>query len=165
MKNDHRKQLRLPEFDYGSPGAYFVTVCTADRRETLAEIRRGDPCGRPDVMLSELGAVAESVFPKVEILYGVTFDCTVIMPDHIHFILFLPERRATARVAPTLGQIVGAYKSIVANEWRNMRPAGEITGKLWQRNFYEHVIRNETDLEETRRYIADNPSKWCETHL
>ena len=164
MRNDCRKQLRLPEFDYRSPGAYFVTVCTADRQETLAKIRRGDPCGRPDVVLSELGEIAEYAFSEVEHLYGVVFDCTVIMPDHVHFILFLPESRATARVAPTLGRIVGAYKSIVSNEWRKARPAGETAGKIWQRNYYEHVIRNETDLEETRRYIADNPSKWCETH-
>ena len=91
------------------------------------------------------------------------------MPDHIHLVVIIQddkhinepsfEPRATARVAPTIGSIVGGYKSIVSNEWlcksRNM-----FMGEIWQRNYYEHVIRNASDLDEIRKYIDNNAIKW-----
>ncbi|MBQ2900203.1 MAG: transposase, partial [Oscillospiraceae bacterium] len=84
----------------------------------------------------------------------------VIMPDHIHFLIFIKNGRATARVAPTLGNIVGAYKSLVVNEWRkNCNERGEIYGSIWQRNYYEHIIRDRKDYDEIKKYIYDNPTK------
>ena len=153
-----RKLIRLQEYDYSSAGAYFVTICTHGRNSILSKIRRGDPCGRPSILLSPLGKIADETFSKVEALYGVNFDFRVIMPNHIHFIVFLPEQRATTRVAPTLGRVVGAYKSLVANRGRAF-----VGGhRIWQRNYYEHIIRNDEDLNETRRYIEENPIKWLD---
>ena len=153
-----RKAVRLPTYDYSSPGAYFVTICTKDRRCAFSSIRRGDPCGRPDLRLLPCGKKAEQAFEAVERLYGVAFDIYVVMPNHVHFICRIEDKRATPRVAPTLGRIVGAYKSIVAN---NCRKAG-LNATLWQRNYHEHVIRNDVDYREIWNYIDGNPSKWAE---
>ncbi|MBR2639631.1 MAG: transposase [Oscillospiraceae bacterium] len=92
--------------------------------------------------------------------YDIILDEYVIMPDHVHFLIFIKSERATARVAPTLGRIVGAYKSIVANEWRKIcKNRNESCDKLWQRNYYEHIIRNRQDFEEIKKYIFYNPEK------
>lgn len=91
-------------------------------------------------------------------MFDTEIDISVVMPNHVHFICCLKEMRATARVAPTLGRIVGAYKSLAANECRK---AG-LTGQLWQRGYYEHIIRNEADYREIWRYIDGNPGKWAE---
>ena len=160
MDLPERKPIRLPDYDYSSPGAYFVTICTQGRRCVLSSIRRGAlrPCGRPDLRLSRYGKIAEQAFRRVEELYGVSFDVYVIMPNHVHCICRIGERRATARVAPTLGRIVGAYKSIVAN---GCQKAGW-SGALWQRSYHEHVIRDEADLRAIWEYIDANPGKWAE---
>ena len=101
FEHPRRKQIRLPEYDYGTPGAYFVTICTQDRRCILSSIRRGDPCGRPELRLTAYGTIAERAFRSVEALYSVTFDSFVVMPNHVHFICRIKGGRATARVAPT----------------------------------------------------------------
>ena len=89
----------------------------------------------------------------------------MIMPDHVHLLLVNAEERATARVAPTIGQVVGALKSLTVRDWREIcNQRCQIMGKIWQRNYFEHVIRNEIDLRETRRYIDENPIKWLEVH-
>ena len=82
------------------------------------------------------------------------------MPDHVHFMFAFKQNRATARVAPTVGSVVGAYKSLVANEWRkSCNEKNEPSAKIWQRNYFEHVIRNRQDYEEIKLYIHNNPSK------
>ncbi len=159
MDKPERKNNRIAEFDYASANYFFVTLCVDKRRKVLSSVCRGDPCGRPVVSLFPLGKIAEETFKETERRFGVEFDCRVIMPDHIHFVLIVPPQRATARVAPTLGQIVGAYKSIVSKKWRDYcRETGTEHFSVWQRNYYEHVIRNRQDLDETRRYIDNNPS-------
>lgn len=161
--NETRRHPRLSGYDYSRNGAYFVTVCTAGRMQTLSRICRGDPCGRPRIDLLPLGKLAETAFSRVADLYGVTFDGYVIMPNHVHFVLVLPEARATARVAPTVGRVVGAYKSIVANEWRKMwERQGKRAGTVWQRGYYEHVVRCEADFLDILRYMEENPAKWLE---
>ena len=151
-----RKQIRLPDYDYGSPGAYFVTICTQDRRCILSDIRRGDPCGRPTLILTKYGIIVEQCLKQAENLYGVKSEPCVIMPNHIHFICTIDQPRATARVAPTLGHIVGALKSLSANQCREKG----LAGKLWQRGYYEHVIRNEEDFRQIWDYIENNPARW-----
>ena len=80
------------------------------------------------------------------------------MPNHIHFICTIDSPRETARVAPTLGRIVGALKSLSANQCREKG----LKGKLWQRSYHEHVIRGEADYREIWEYIDTNPAKWAE---
>ena len=126
----------------------------------MSEICRGDPCGRQQIKLTELGEIAERVLKSLEEKYESILDEYVIMPDHIHFLIFIKNERATARVAPTLGRIIGAYKSLVTNEWRKIcNERNKISGKIWQRNYYEHIIRSEKDFEEIKEYIFYNPEK------
>ena len=158
IEHPKRKQIRLSEYDYSTSGAYFVTICTEGRRCILSSVRRGDPGGRPAVEYTQYGEIAESCFAAVKELYDISFDTYVIMPNHIHFICSLGVPRATTRVAPTLGRVVGAYKSLAAN---GCRKAG-LQGKLWQRSYYEHIIRNEKDYREIREYIENNPAQWAE---
>ncbi len=158
MELPKRKQIRLPEYDYSSPGAYFVTICTKDRRCILSSIRRGDPCGRPIPEMARCGEIVEDCIKQTEELYGVQINPYVIMPNHVHFICTIGQTRATARVAPTLGRIVGAFKSLSANQCR----AGGLEGPLWQRGYHEHVIRGETDCREIWEYIENNPASWAE---
>lgn len=176
-----RKHLRVKEYDYSSCGANFVTICTSNRKKLLSSIqadRRSDPCGRPHIELFRLGEIAEEAIQYVENLYGVKIDCHVIIPDHVHMIVILPDaswsevpaERSTARVAPTdnveLGRVVGAYKSIVSTRWLKIcRENNQTMGKLWQRGYMEHIIRNKDELSEIRHYIFHNPEKWYYEHI
>ena len=163
MYNDKlpkRKQIRLKNFDYSSNNAYFITICTHNRKNMLSHIRRGDSCGRPKNELTELGEIAYNTISKIKDMFDVTIDCFVIMPNHIHFVIFI-EKRATARVAPTIGRIVGTYKSLVLKEFREIcNNKNEIMGKIWQRSFFDHIIRNEQEYYEIWKYIELNPDKW-----
>ena len=158
-----RKKTRLDEYDYSTAGAYFVTICTHNRIRILSNIRRGDPCGRPIVELSQLGKIADNAIPDIENKYDISIEKHVIMPNHIHMIVFIKDRemRATARVAPTLGNIIGGYKSLITNKWLNICKQHNITmGQIWQRGFYDHIIRTEQDYAQIWQYIDENPVKW-----
>ena len=99
MELPQRKNIRLQAFDYTTPAAYFVTVCTLGRRKILSSIRRGDPCGRPQPWLTEYGRIVEQCMEEAASLYAVSFDNYIIMPDHIHFICRWDEKRATTRAS------------------------------------------------------------------
>ena len=158
MEYPQRKNLRLTAYDYSSQGAYFVTICTQNRRCVLSKICRGDPCGRPPVTPSPYGEAIIQVLHEVENRYDVSIDPYVIMPNHIHFICLIDQAQTSARVALTLGRIVGALKSLSANRCRELG----LEGKLWQRGYYEHIIRNDFDFREIWNYIDTNPVRWLE---
>lgn len=155
-----RKNPRLRGWDYGAGGTYFVTFCTSAHRPVLSSIRRGDPCGRPPLVLTPLGeCVAEAIA-----LTGVRVEHQVIMPNHVHLLLTL--ERAATRAAPTgagtqaateLGRLVGAVNS------RSVHLAagrGLEAGRLWQRGYYDHIVRSENDFLRIWNYIDNNPLKW-----
>ena len=160
------KSIRLPAYDYAQNGAYFVTICTSQKRPLFGAVRRGGPRGRPPVspfvQLTPLGQIAQDTISCLGTICPVSVPCFVVMPTHIHAILVL-EQRATARVAPTLGQVVGAYKSKVANQWLAVcKERGTIMGQIWQRGYYDHIIRNQQDFDQTAAYILGNPARWAE---
>ena len=140
-----RNSNRLPSYDYRSSGAYFITICTEKRQQVL-EI----PLIR--TTLQDRWDQLPQRFP------GVRLDSFVIMPDHVHAILWLD---GSVKDAPTLGSVVGALKAWVTISWRNYHREAHIPclSHLWQRDYYEHVIRNEEDLNLTREYILTNPLK------
>jgi REP element-mobilizing transposase RayT len=172
MKN--RRSIRLKEYDYSQSGAYFITICAYDRKCLFCEIVDGqitlNDVGR---MIDEQWQDLKTRFPDIEL------DECVIMPNHFHGIVMLnPENYQTVGAgsscpnettkssgdggredrAPTLGDIVGYFKYRTTKQI-NATPETGIK-KLWQRNYYEHVIRNEAKLNEIRQYIVDNPAKW-----
>ena len=171
----HRRSIRLPGYDYRQAGAYFVTICAQGRALLFGEIR-GDEMELNDagqMLVSQWQALPQR-FPNVRL------DAFVVMPNHVHGIIVLVDANtspdgdgATTRVAPTLedpvgaslGEAVGAYKSLTTVEYaRGVNASGwtPFDGRLWQRNYYEHIVRNEAALDDIRQYIIHNPAKWAE---
>ena len=162
-----RKTIRLQEFDYSSPGAYFVTICTQGRRNLLWDMRNrvdsavGAAISRPQnatdlpYVLSAAGEWVQHGIGNIPQIYpGVSVEKYVIMPNHIHMILSI-NRDESGRLiaAPTISTIIGQMKRWISKQ------AG--TG-LWQKSFHEHVIRGEKDYREIWDYIENNPARWAE---
>ena len=154
----NRKSIRLYDYDYSQEGGYFITICTEKRRNLLSHIYENGECERAVVSYTQIGRIAEAALLETAVKQGIVLDSYVIMPNHIHAIVFI-EKNIEGNLS--LGSFVGAFKSIAANRWINVCKAeGNIAGKLWQRNYYEHILRNKQDYQEKRRYIEDNPDKW-----
>jgi len=153
MEEPKRKKIRLTEYDYQTPGAYFVTVCTKDRRNLFWE-NVGASIARPqEIKLTACGAWAKEAIESVEEKYpAISVDAHVIMPNHIHLLLQIhADENGRAMLAPTISQVVQQMKGFVTKK------AG---CALWQKGFYDHVIRNEKDFWEVSEYIQNNPIKW-----
>ncbi len=178
----HRRSIRLRGYDYSRAGAYFVTVCTQGKRPLLGEIVEGE------MVLNEAGRLvgrAWEVLPRR--FPHITLDAFVAMPNHVHGTIIvgaglaLPKGAASSAVprnpapgrwwpglalpegaassAPTLGDIVRAFKSTSAIAVNALLlRSGE---PLWQRNYYEHIIRNHGELSKIREYMATNPLRWA----
>ena len=138
------RSIRLPNRDYRSPGAYFVTIC-AYGRQTIFET----PALRE--LLQEHWLALPERFPTVRL------DEFVIMPDHLHFILWLEGQQSTN---PRLSEVIGAYKSLVAVAWIKHVENNELncSARVWQKGYYERVVRQD-ELDQTRYYIRTNPLK------
>ena len=168
----HRRPMRLKSFDYAQSGAYFVTVVTRDRLCLFGDVIEEKMC------VNEVGAMVQKVWEELPDRFPtIGLDAFVVMPNHVHGIIVIhqpvgvplvgtqgdDEDRATTRIAPTLGEIVGAYKSITTVRYAEGVKAGlwnPFRKRLWQRNYYEHVIRNESELNRAREYIVGNPVLW-----
>lgn len=167
-QSKRRRSSRLAGYDYTQPGAYFVTICSYQREEIFGRVFQGE------VIHTPAGKVAlEQWFRTSEIRSGVDLyeDEFVVMPNHVHGILHFfggivgaRRRRAPTResfgrpVCGSLGTIVRSYKSAVTRAINQLN--GRAGDRIWQRNYYEHVIRDEEDLHRVRQYIQDNPAKW-----
>ena len=175
----HRRSIRLREYDYAQAGAYFVTICTQNRECMFGDVIEGR------MVLSGSGEMIESVWHGLPEHYpGVIVNAFVVMPNHIHAVVILVGAGASAcpdgseepqgvadrpgqpqGVAPTLSlpDVVHRLKSLTTARYRReIRESGwqPFAGRLWQRNYYEHVIRDEDDLNRIRQYIAENPLRW-----
>ena len=171
-----RRSIRLKGYDYAQQGAYFITVCTQRRASLFGEIidNKMQPNEAGDMVVEEWDALSMRY-------RGVHLDAFALMPNHIHAVLFLaPEENvgaglvpapgsvtcnvgATTRVAPTLGDVIGAFKSITTVRYaRGVETRGwpRFSQRLWQRNYYEHVVRDYESLQRIREYIAENPACW-----
>ena len=149
-----RKLIRLPAFDYSSAGAYYVTICTQNRRCILSDVVVGEGLAPPAVCLSEIGLCAEEEIRAVNARYeDVRIDNYVIMPNHIHLIVSICEQTGGASPSPTLADIIRVIKSVSSHRCPELK---------WQRSYYEHVIRSERDYLEIWNYIDGNPAKWTD---
>ena len=168
---NHRRSLRLPSYDYAQAGAYFVTLCTHGRASLFGDVADGE------MRLHEFGAIVQEEWLRTAMIRpGVGLDIFQVMPNHFHGIVFfgvdgdvgahgrapLPEARTAPlhRPARSLGSLVAGFKSAVTARINTVR--GTRGTPAWQRNYYEHVIRNEGDLDSIRQYIVGNPAKWAE---
>ncbi len=185
----HRRSIRLQGYDYSQEGAYFVTIVTWRREFLFGNIVNGE------MMLSPYGEIVQKWWGEIPVHFpNVETGAFVIMPNHIHGIIFIVgERRGTVSVpkddgensisenndmsgqnlggktpplrvfngTPTLGQIIAYFKYQSTKEMNKVENAGVVT-KFWQRNYYEHIIRDGKDLQNKTDYIEANPLLWGE---
>jgi REP element-mobilizing transposase RayT len=197
-KKHHRKSIRLKEYDYSQAGAYYVTIVTFQRECLFGEIVNGE------MKLSPYGEIVQKWWNEIlNHFSNVETGTFVIMPNHVHGIIFITERRGAVLAprdnpnfnkmespkldneflehnetmkqdvsmklggetpplpTPTLGQIVAYFKYQSTKEMNILDNKGVVT-KFWQRNYYEHIIRNEQDLKNKTDYIEANPMLWDE---
>ncbi|MEW5702245.1 MAG: transposase [Candidatus Zixiibacteriota bacterium] len=158
-----RRSVRLREYDYSQSGAYFVTICTQDRRCLFGEIVDGT------MRLNDTGRIVEDEWLHTPTLRPqVAPDTFVVMPNHFHAIVFITDRRGVLQYAPTprlaspsqtIGAIVRGFKGATTKRINAFR--GTPGQPVWQRNYYEHVIRNDDDLHATREYVLNNRLAWA----
>lgn len=177
----HRRSIRLPNYDYTQIGAYYITIVTHNREMVFGEVVDGE------MKLSNLGQIAQREWERLPKRFKhIELGAFVIMPDHVHGIIIIRYGGGTAdysgqgnpqdpRRAPTTGEtvtveqfgksvsgsiptIVRSYKSAVALRINYARP--DDSTPVWQRNYYEHVIRNERDMQTKWDYIESNPTNW-----
>lgn len=156
---EQRKPNRIPEFDYSQNGAYFVTICTQDRKKILSKIvGDGFPVPKP------IGLVADEYIRKIPEKYPtVVIDRHMIMPDHIHILLRINTAiNGTGDPSPTMGNVIGWYKYQVTKQVNLQMNTPNV--RLFQRSYYDHVIRNQQDYNEIWEYIDNNPQKWVLEH-
>jgi putative transposase len=162
----HRRSIRLREYDYAHGGGYFVTICTHGHKCVFGGISRAE------MQLNEVGRIVEDEWRRAsEIRTEVLLDAFVVMPNHLHGIVFINEhaKRAGGNVVPrmmrgtghrSLSALVAGFKAATT---RRMNQVLRVpAAPLWQRNYYEHVIRNDEDLGRIRQYVSDNPARWIE---
>ena len=150
-----RKHPRLPDYDYSTAGAYFITICTQGRRCLFSRIV-GRGLAPAETVYTQYGIVAREQLLQLEKRFpSLRIEQFVIMPNHIHAILFL-EEAAGARPRPTISDIVCAYKSLTTRACKQLCPID----KVFQTSFYEHIIRGDKDYDEIAQYIINNPKQW-----
>ncbi len=151
-----RRSIRLKDFDYSSPNWYYITICT-HKRECLFGCIVGARRGSPIMKLNTYGIIIRNIWQSIPQHHKVILDTLQIMPDHLHGIIIV-NQVGEPRLAPTLGSIIGYFKSECTKEIRHT--IHDPFFILWQRNYYEHIIRDEQELSHIRQYIADNPKNW-----
>ena len=163
----HRRSTRLKGYDYSQAGAYFITIVTQGRVCLFGDVIDGE------MLLNDAGEMAREVwdgmpdrFPSVEM------DEFVVMPNHVHGVIFIHQPHTPTvgaslvgaqNVGPALGDMVGAYKSLTTVAYgKGVREMDwpPFHKRLWQRDYYERIIRNESEIALAREYIANNPMKW-----
>jgi len=169
-----RRSIRLKGYDYSREGAYFVTICGQNRKCLFGEIVNGK------MVLNDAGRMVESVWNEIPKYYpGIDIDVCQIMPNHIYGIVVIvgagpcacpdtgqPRNMGQPQgVAPTmsLSDVVHRFKTMTTKRYIDgVKQNGWPTfpGKLWQRNYYEHIIRDENELNRIREYIINNPAQW-----
>ncbi len=163
----HRRSIRLNGYDYAGDGAYFVTICVQGRECLFGKVAEGD------VRLNPAGEIVKDVWERLpERFPAIVLDQFVVMPNHFHGIIVMNDvgallaaprmsdvvTQGAASGAPTLGGIMRAFKSVSAITINRLRDNSGVP--VWQRNYYERILRNDGELDRARRYIRENPLKW-----
>ena len=169
----HRRSVRLQGWDYSSPGMYYITICTHLRECLFGEVIDAE------MRLNEFGNVADTCWQAIPgHTQRIELDEWAVMPNHVHLLFVLNERDAvgaTRRVAPTtggrtsngpkpgsVGAVISQYKPRVTRQINHLRNTPG--SPLWQRSFYDHIVRTQPDLDQIRQYIDENPMKWHLDH-
>ena len=158
MELTRRKANRLQNYDYSSAGAYFITVCI-DNHKCILWKNVGANCVRPkDLSLSFYGEIVNRNIEKLSTIYENVFvEKYTVMPNHIHMIIIISaDENGRTQFAPTISRVIKQFKGKITKE---------IGKSIWQKGFYDHVIRDKNDYEKIWEYIDSNPRKWKEDKL
>ncbi len=170
---NNRRSIRLQGYDYRKADVYFVTLCTYLNSSLFGTISAGE------MLLSELGKIVEKEWLRIAtIRSNVRLDLYVVMPNHLHGVIFIedcqdseapqcmynPKRKDSRTLkANSLGAIVSHYKAAVSRRaWSGLIGRSQ---RIWQRNYYDHIVRDEASLNEIRKYIVENPARWHDDSL
>ena len=181
MFSKHRRSIRLEEYDYSNNGWYFVTICAQNRERLFGNYINNK------MVLNEFGQIVDQKISELIIYKNVEIDIYCVMPNHVHFILIIvgadPRVRPLSKqidpshvlgstqgstptkLTPTVGEYIKRLKTLTTNIYieniknNNWKPFEK---RLWQRNYYEHIIRNGYELNRIREYIQNNPINWNE---
>ncbi len=171
----HRRSIRLVGYDYTQAGAYFITICTHNRQNLFGKIVNGE------MVLNEHGRVAAACWLDLARHFPhITLDEWVVMPNHIHGIIVIVTGRGEASAEPSglsnvsvadaspqqpngtdsgsIGAIIQNFKSVASRKINKQR--GTPGTQVWQRNYWEHIIRNEQAYQRIADYIVNNPAQW-----
>ena len=157
MELPQRKINRIPEYDYSQNGAYFITICTQDRKPILSQIVGGGALDAPMIALTKNGYIVQKYILSSNQIPGVFVDKFVIMPDHIHLIIRVNERASigTSRAPSPTNTAIPHFVSTLKRFCHR-----DVGATFFQRSYYDHVIRNQQDYNEIWEYIDNNPRKW-----
>lgn len=161
MEMTERKPNRLSEYDYSTNGAYFITICTQNRKPILGHIVGGGALDAPNITLTEFGQIAHKYILSSNRITGICVDKFVIMPDHIHLIVRINQiasqgmSKAPSPTNAAIPHFVSTFKRFCHRD---------IGAVIFQRSYYDHVIRNQRDYDEIWQYIENNPRKWLLDH-
>ncbi len=156
----HRRSIRLRHFDYASDAMYFITICTQRREKMLAGVIDGK------VLLHEYGKIVARCWRWLEKQYSyISLDSFIVMPDHFHGLIAFGSPFSCRGFSPdtsierkTLGSVIGAFKTVSAKQINILR--GCPGTRVWQRDFYERIVRHEAECRAFRYYIGKNPEQW-----
>ena len=158
----HRRSIRLKGYDYSQPGAYFITICTQDRACLFGDVMGGE------MRLNEYGHIVWRCLEEIPLHFPhAELDAFVVMPNHVHGIVILTVQNGVFGKMEQFGKpvpgsiptIVRSFKSATTRHINALR--GTPGAPVWQRNYYEHIIRNEESLNRIREYIVTNPMRWA----
>jgi REP element-mobilizing transposase RayT len=152
---EKRKSTRLKDYNYSEKGAYHITICALDKKCLFSKIIKSTNIFEsPKVCLTEYGKIIDNQIEEMDKTYDdIVTDKYVIMPNHIHILLSI-EKGSSGTPTPT-NAILSKYVSTLKRMSNK-----KIGFNVWQRNYYDHIIRNEEDYLEHLRYIEENPIKW-----
>ena len=141
----NRHSIRLPNYNYSSKGFYFITICTKNKQHLLSHIS-----SKGEIKLTPIGNIIDLYLQEIH--YYIKINQYVIMPNHIHLIIELYTDKIN------LGKFIKAFKSKISRQCSKLYMFNK--NNLWQRNYYEHIIRNNAELIQIKNYIKNNPYKW-----
>ena len=145
----HRRSIRLQGYDYTNTGIYFVTICSYQRQHLFGDIDNGE------MKINAIGQIASNLWQKIPQHFpNVELDAFILMPDHLHGIIVISESTEKS----TLANIVQNFKSISSRKINRISKNYGVS--IWQRNYYERIVRSEQELKNLREYIENNPANW-----
>ena len=152
----HRRSIRLKDYDYSNEGMYFITICCEKRENRFGEIINNE------MIMSELGEIAQVQWLELTTRFlHIKLGEFVVMPNHFHGILIIENTLnldENTKIT-SISDVIGAYKSLVMHHVLKLF-GGKPLGKIWQKNMYEHIIRNSASYEKIENYIINNPQNW-----